>query len=902
MSQPEFPTAGLQPSPLAPDLFTGRLPCGLRVVIRRDARTPVAVCNVWVGVGSNREPDALRGWSHGIEHMLFKGTSRRGESDFALEVAAAGGSTNAGTGYETTNYHITVPAASLPVAIDILGDALRHSTFSPASLDAERRVLVHENHMYDDIPFGFGVTWRWGLELAFDRSPYRHPIGGRDENLLDCPREKILDFWKSAYRPENMVAVVAGDVDPADVFALLDAAFADPAAAAGPKLTDSDIVAAPPLEPRRAQPRLRVERGDLQKAYAKLVFTAPGEASGLDPVLAVTQRVLNDGRTCRLYRRLQEDLKLVDDYAVMSETGPREGVVLVDLETSVDRLAAAVRECARLLGELGEATGSGGCTPVELERAARRTTRSHLFGLETVQGQAASLGHHALTGDLAGAFAFPARVAAVTPGDTASYAREVFRLGNLACVLYVPREADLDAAGLPRSGEELARLLEGALPERTGGSPTVPAVGAAGGPARAGAAGGGASPRFTSCALGDGSSFHCRVDRAVPVVALTVAVRGGAAGETAAEAGLGSLTHQAQLRGAAGLTAERFHALVEDEGASLGPIVDRDYGGLFLTALAERLDPALARLADAILAPAFSDPELEQEKRLAREQIAAIADNPLQTAMLKLRELIYGDHPYGRALPGTAASLESITAPMVRARHLAAWCRGRLQVVVSGDVDPDRVREAFERLTSGLPPAGAMPSIPGGARTLTGLEACRLTRAQNQTVVLLGWPGPVRDSDDRVPLMLMRQVLNGQSGRLFEQLRNRRSLCYNAGAVGTAGFGQGLMIGYVLTAPESADAARTALREQMVALTTELVPGPELERARAELIGGLLIGSQANAARVTRAQRDVMYGRDADDLPHLVEQVRAGSAEELRAAASRYLSADRGAEVTLGPA
>jgi zinc protease len=906
MKDHEFPAAGLAPSLLAADLHLGRLPGGLRVVIRRDARSPVAVCNVWIGVGSNREPEALRGWSHGIEHMLFKGTARRGQSAFALEVAAAGGSTNAGTGYESTNYHITVPAAGLPAAIDILGDALRHSVFEAASLDAERQVLVHENHMYDDIPFGFGITWRWGLELAFDHSPYRHPIGGRDENLLSCPRERILEFWRSAYHPANMIAVVVGDVDPPTVFAQLAAAFDAPPDGDGtdqdaPAAADSAIVAAPGIEPRRTEPRLRVETGDLQKAYAKLIFPAPGEASGLEPVLAVAQRVLNDGRTCRLYRRLQEELKLVDDYAVMSETGPREGVVLVDLETSVDRLGPAVRECARILGELGHEPDRGGCTPGELARAARRTARGHLFGLETVQGQASSMGHHALGCDLAGAFDFPARVAAVTAADVAAYAQDVFRLGNLACVLYVPRDADLKAAGLPTTGADLAALLSGALAdheESRGTAPASPPTPTA----RARAATPPQPPRFETHRLADGSVLHCRVDRAVPVAALAVAVRGGAIGESAGDAGLGALTHQALLRGAAGLTAERFNQMIEDDGAALGPIVDRDFGGLFLTTLAERLDPALARLTDAIMAPTFADEELEQEKRLAREQLAAVADSPMQAAMLKLREMIYGDHEYGRALPGTIASLAAITRAQVQARHGEAWSAGRLQVVVSGDIDPDRLRLAFEDLATRLPAPRGSFSRPGPARTFAGVERARLQREQNQTVVLLGWPGPDADGDDRIPLMLLRQVLNGQSGRLFEQLRNRRSLCYSAGIAGSSGFGQGLMVGYVLTAPESADQARTALRDELTALAGNLVPVEEMERARAELAGGLLIGGQSNASRATRAQRDVMYGRPADDLAHLVEQVNACTRQEVRAAAARYLHADRHAEVTLGPA
>ena len=115
---------------LAPGLFTGLLPNGLKILIRQDNRLPVAICNFWVKVGSNLEPEKLRGWSHGVEHMLFKGTAGREEGDFAREVAEAGGTTNAGTGYETTNYHITVPAGELPAAVDILADALFESTFA----------------------------------------------------------------------------------------------------------------------------------------------------------------------------------------------------------------------------------------------------------------------------------------------------------------------------------------------------------------------------------------------------------------------------------------------------------------------------------------------------------------------------------------------------------------------------------------------------------------------------------------------------------------------------------------------------------------------------------------------------------------------------------------------------
>ncbi len=165
----------------------------------------------------------------------------------------------------------------------------------------------------------------------------------------------------------------------------------------------------------------------------------------------------------------------------------------------------------------------------------------------------------------------------------------------------------------------------------------------------------------------------------------------------------------------------------------------------------------------------------------------------------------------------------------------------------------------------------------------------------------MGWPGP-RDADERrVPLMLLREVLNGQSGRLFEALRNRRSLCYNTGVLSTAGFGQGMLLGYVLTAPDTADEARVQLVQEIGALRDAVVPGDEFERARSQLLGTMLIGTQGNAARTARAGRARIYGRPADDLERVVAGIGACTPDQVRDAAAALVLPDARFEVVLGP-
>ena len=329
--------------------------------------------------------------------------------------------------------------------------------------------------------------------------------------------------------------------------------------------------------------------------------------------------------------------------------------------------------------------------------------------------------------------------------------------------------------------------------------------------------------------------------------------------------------------------------------------MERDYLGLVFSGLSERLEGPLDLLGDLILGPRFAPEEIEQERRLALEELAALEDNPLQLGVARLREALYGDHPYGRPLAGTTGSLPGLTRAQIHAAHAAAWARGNLQICLSGDFDPDTLLPRLERILSGLPAGKRTIPQVGPARIPDGAETMRLQRKINQCVLLVGWPGPLHPDQQRPARLLLQEILNGQNGRLFEELRNRRSLCYNTGVAGTTGFGQGMLLAYVLTAPESEAEARTALIAELARMGRESVGEAELARAKAKLVGNLLIGNQSNSAKVGRAAPNRVYGRAADDLPALVDQIKACGPLEIREAAAGTILPDRRFEVVVSP-
>jgi zinc protease len=167
--------------------------------------------------------------------------------------------------------------------------------------------------------------------------------------------------------------------------------------------------------------------------------------------------------------------------------------------------------------------------------------------------------------------------------------------------------------------------------------------------------------------------------------------------------------------------------------------------------------------------------------------------------------------------------------------------------------------------------------------------------------VLLAWRNDFGPNDDRAALALLQKILNGQSGRLFENLRNRRSLCYASGVQAVRGFGPGLFMGYVLTDPDSATEARIALQQELRRMTEENAADEEFERARQQLIGNLLISRQSNSARSNHCATDILYGRDPNSLNGFLDGIAAATADDVRRTAARYIHDRTMYQVDVGP-
>src|SRR5688572_29429768 len=187
------------------------LPNGMRVLTEAIPAMRSVSFGVWVGVGSRDEAPQLSGASHFLEHLLFKGTHKRSALDISAEIEAVGGETNAYTAKEYTCYYARVLDADLPLAIDVVCDAVADSLLLEADVETERGVILVELALHADEPAD--DVHDLHAAAMFGEHPLGRIISGTPSSIEPMTRKQINGFYRRRYTPPNIVVAAAGNLD-----------------------------------------------------------------------------------------------------------------------------------------------------------------------------------------------------------------------------------------------------------------------------------------------------------------------------------------------------------------------------------------------------------------------------------------------------------------------------------------------------------------------------------------------------------------------------------------------------------------------------------------------------------------------------------------------------------------
>lgn len=856
---------------LFPGLQKVSLSNGLTAIVKESHRAPVVAVQVWVKAGSAYESDEEAGITHLIEHMIFKGTGKRGPGEIARAIESIGGTINAYTSLDYTVYHCVVPSRHLSTALDVLSDAVFHSAFDPKELEREKKVVLEEIRMRNDRPQARLSSLL--MSTSYKVHPYRRPVIGYPETVESFTREDILAYMSKWYHPDNMAVVVAGDVDPAKAMAAINDTFGkEPGAKTSPPRH--------PEEPIQASPRLGEEKMDVQEGYLSLAFSGLPSFNTPDvPALDVLGALLGSGESSRLTVVLKDKLQLVHSISASAFTPAGPGLFEVwatlDPENAREAITKILEELFRLREEdvLDE----------ELEKAKVQVETSFVYGQESMEGEAQKLGlFQTLAGDPNAERVYLEKVREVTSQDIKRLAKRIFQKTSLDVAMVLPEEQSPsftldDIVAMAQEAEAMAGGVE------PGGAEAV------------------IQPvqRF---ALDNGLTVLLRHVPDVPTVAVRLVFPGGVRYETEETNGLFNFLAAMWTRGTEKHSAQGLAEIIEGMGGSIKGFSGQNTYGLEARFLSQGLEKGLEFLAEVLLTPSFPDEEIDGLRPVVLSRLKRQDDYLPGVAVREFRRLLFSPHPYGLNPIGRPEVIKKITHDELVAAYQKYTVPDRGILSIVGDIDPERLKPAIETLFGGwgsgsesLLPSPPAPEVLSAPRFLS------LKREKQQVHIVLGFSGTTFTSPDRYPLEVLNAVLSGQGGRLFTDLRDKQGLAYAVTSFVGLGLDYGSFAFYIACAPEKRDKALKGLWREIYRIREDAVSPEELSRAKEWLVGNYQIGLQTNGAQALDMALNELYGLGFNFSTRYVQEIDKVTADQVREIARKILNPDAYVLVRVGP-
>lgn len=377
----------------APQTHEFNLSNGLKLIVREDHRAPTVAHMVWYRAGSMDETNGRTGVAHVLEHMMFKGTKKVKAGEFSRLVAAVGGRENAFTSRDYTAYFQQVEKSKLEEVIKLEADRMSNLSFDDAEFDKEIQVIMEERRLRtEDNPSS--LLNESLMATAYMSSPYRHPVIGWMNDLLNMKAADARDWYRTWYAPNNATVVISGDVDPQNILKLVEQYYG--------VIASHDLpVRKPQIEPpqkgiKQVQVKAAADSAQLAMAW-KVPRLEPGKLDDPEPyALELLTAVLDGYDNARLNRVLVKQEKVVNDVGVgydMISRGPELFLISATMAKG-KTVAQAQASIRKALTEIKEK----GILESELRRIKVRILSDQIYKRDSIFGQAMEIGSNEMAG------------------------------------------------------------------------------------------------------------------------------------------------------------------------------------------------------------------------------------------------------------------------------------------------------------------------------------------------------------------------------------------------------------------------------------------------------------------------------------------------------------------------
>lgn len=846
---------------------------GLTLLVHEDHKAPIAAVNIWYHVGSKNERAGKTGFAHLFEHLMFNGSENYNDDYFKAVEPIGATALNGTTNEDRTNYFQNIPVSALDRVLWLESDRMGHllGAIDTARLNEQRGVVQNEKRQGENEPYG--KAWITIAENTFPKGhPYSWSVIGSMDDLNAASLEDVKEWFRTYYGPSNATIVVAGDVTPNDIKARVERYFGD--IPPGPPVIAHDEWIARMTGEHRQVMQDRVPQARLFK-----VWNVPQYGTRDLALLRLAFDVLGDGKSSRLYKRLVYKDRIASDADAFVDDREIASQLLI-MTTAQPK--GDLKAVERAVDEEIRALATNGPTAAELERVKAQQRAGFIRGMERIGGFGGKSDLLArgqvFKGDPETYKKIARWTESATPADVRDVARRwltegVYVLEVHPFAEYQAIASDVDRKkGLPPVAAPPAAPL--AAPERA--------------------------------TLSNGMKVVLSRRSAVPIVRLTTTLEGGFAADDAAMPGVASMSMQMLTEG----TTTRGSLQIADELAALGVNLtagsEPDVVRVGISALKDKLDPALDLYADVILHPAFRQSDLDRVKKIQLARIEQEKVQPFSMGLRVLPLLLYGaDHAYGQPLTGsgTEISVNAMTRADLIAFHRKWFKPNHGTIVAVGDITMPELTAKLERAFASWKPGDIPTKTMSAVANRDRRSVFILDRpGADQSYVLAGQLIPPKANADEIPFQLFNDAFGGAFvSRVNMNLREDKHWSYGAFSFPVDARGQRM---WMVMAPVQTDKTKESLAEVVKELRAVVADKPltpaEIADAKDRTVKTLAGRWETGSAVGAALNEIVTYGLPDDYYARYSELVRSASDVQVNAAATKFVSPNQMLWVVIG--
>ncbi len=818
-----------------------KLKNGHKVVIKEVHANPIVTVDTWVRTGTAMETPEINGVSHFLEHLLFKGTKnyKNGEIEKILE--SKGARFNASTSKDFTHYYVTIASDYLETAIKLHADMLQNPVIPVEEMEKERKVVQEEIRRANDDPKRILLMNLFGL--IFREHPYKMDTLGPHEIIENISREKVMEYYKKRYAPHNLITVVVGDVDTQEALSLVKENF-NPAfkPAASPEFIN------PPREPEPDSPRNITEKGKYKSGYLFMGFKGVPMNSVRDNyALDLAGSILGGSKSSRLYRSLKEDKKLVSAISAGHYSLKDDSVLLVSADFEPENYLAVK---TAIMEEI-EKFRNEEITEAELDRAKTLAKRSFIYGNESVENIANSIGYSMVT------------------TNTIDHHKNHLQ--------YIENTRLYDVQKAAKTYLDPSRVaLSVLLPEQINVNNTVSNKKTI--------------QDSTRSELGNGSVLITSKNTSNDIISMKVFLKGGKFLEP--NPGVSAVLRKTLIYGTKNRTYNQIIEELEDSGITISPNASADYFVITLKSTGDDFNKAFEILADIMKNPTFEEKYIEKNKEEILTNIKKSRDRPLRVAVEKFSAQMYKNHPYGNSGVVLEENIPSVTRQDVVDYWSRTFIPENMIFSVAGNIEHDDI---VRKLTAAFMSSGKTPLAAEYSDEFTPLDENKIVKTHHDSKaawILMGWPvGNIKDNKEFAAFKVINNYLSGGlSSKLHITFREQQGLAYTVGSSYTPRMDRGHFVLYIGTEPKNIELVKDKFLKEIGLLKANPLSESQLSDVKNKIIGNYALSQETNQSKAGLLGRFEVVDKEFGFNYDFADLINKVTAEDVINTANKYFS------------